>query len=423
MDVNTMSEYAFYGKNGFKYGVDKITSDALVFHKRNILQLLKEIKGIDVDESYFINDDNRYLWRDKLSYFCVYNNKVIGIIFSYFKKSDKSVPFDSVYVHRLVINPEHRNNSVAEHLLKYCMKTYFETIPWLKNISIQVTSNPKNEPALSLYSKIGFTFFGIKKYKNKTDSLLLLQSTNDNPPSKNSKIIHNPRLPSDSIDIRDAKFYFSTSSEEKRKQFSWLFSLYNLNLDFYNISNLLIEPQVDSPTIESEKMLVSHPIKFASRFIKKKPFIVEDTMLFIEEFNKDYDLKPELPGLDTKRWWRQLGNDGVLRLLSRSKKRKTKYVSQIGCYLNAKQYYFGRGELHGIIAQIPCISEESKVNFPKTNPWFFHQIFIPDGFDVPLSLLSASDFTMVDYRRKALENLLNNLHDNIHGDSDQLRLI
>ncbi|WP_379932316.1 non-canonical purine NTP pyrophosphatase [Enterobacter sichuanensis] len=418
-----MSEYAFYGKNGFKYGVDKITSDALAFHKRNILQLLKEIKGIDVDESYFINDDNRYLWREQLSYFCVYNNKIIGVIFSYFKKSDDNVPFDSVYVHRLVINPEHRNNSVAEHLLQYCIKTYFETIPWLKNISIQVTSNPKNEPAISLYSKIGFTFFGIKKYKNKTDSLLLLQSTNDNHSSNNSNIIHNPRLPSESIDIRDAKFYFSTSSEEKRKQFSWLFSLYNLNLDFYNISNLLIEPQVDSPTIESEKMLVSHPIKFASRFIKKKPFIVEDTMLFIEEFNQDYDLKPELPGLDTKRWWRQLGNDGVLRLLSRSKKRKAKYVSQIGCYLNAKQYYFGRGELHGVIAQIPRISEESKVNFPKTNPWFFHQIFIPDGYDVPLSLLSASDFTMIDYRRKALENLLNNLHDNIHGDSEQLRLI
>ncbi|HIE9848985.1 TPA: non-canonical purine NTP pyrophosphatase [Klebsiella quasipneumoniae subsp. quasipneumoniae] len=423
MDVNTMSEYAFYGKNGFKYGVDKITSDALAFHKRNILQLLKEIKGIDVDESYFINDDNRYLWRDQLSYFCVYNNKIIGVIFSYFKKSDDNVPFDSVYVHRLVINPEHRNNSVAEHLLQYCIKTYFETIPWLKNISIQVTSNPKNEPAISLYSKIGFTFFGIKKYKNKTDSLLLLQSSNDNHSSNNSNIIHNPRLPSESIDIRDAKFYFSTSSEEKRKQFSWLFSLYNLNLDFYNISNLLIEPQVDSPTIESEKMLVSHPIKFASRFIKKKPFIVEDTMLFIEEFNQDYDLKPELPGLDTKRWWRQLGNDGVLRLLSQSKKRKAKYVSQIGCYLNAKQYYFGRGELHGVIAQIPRISEESKVNFPKTNPWFFHQIFIPDGYDVPLSLLSASDFTMIDYRRKALENLLKNLHDNIHGDSEQLRLI
>lgn len=418
-----MSEYAFYGKNGFKYGVDKITSDALAFHKKNILQLLKEIKGIDVDESYFINDDNRYLWREQLSYFCVYNNKIIGVIFSYFKKSDDNVPFDSVYIHRLVINPEHRNNSVAEHLLQYCIKTYFETIPWLKNISIQVTSNPKNEPAISLYSKIGFTFFGIKKYKNKTDSLLLLQSTDDNHSSNNSNIIHNPRLPSESIDIRDAKFYFSTSSEEKRKQFSWLFSLYNLNLDFYNISNLLIEPQVDSPTIESEKMLVSHPIKFASRFIKKKPFIVEDTMLFIEEFNQDYDLKPELPGLDTKRWWRQLGNDGVLRLLSRSKKRKAKYVSQIGCYLNAKQYYFGRGELHGVIAQIPRISEESKVNFPKTNPWFFHQIFIPDGYDVPLSLLSASDFTMIDYRRKALENLLNNLHDNIHGDSEQLRLI
>jgi len=141
MDVNTMSEYAFYGKNGFKYGVDKITSDALVFHKRNILQLLKEIKGIDVDESYFINDDNRYLWRDKLSYFCVYNNKVIGIIFSYFKKSDKSVPFDSVYVHRLVINPEHRNNSVAEHLLKYCIKTYFETIPFLYKLHLILKTN------------------------------------------------------------------------------------------------------------------------------------------------------------------------------------------------------------------------------------------------------------------------------------------
>ncbi len=419
-----MSENIIYGKNGVQYVINKVTSDTMIIHKHDILELLNEIKGVDSEESYLHDTSNTYPWRNELSYFCFCENKLIGVIFSYFKKSDNNTPFDSVYVHRLVISPEHRNNSVAEKLLKYCIKKYFEQLPWLKNISIQATSNPKNEPALALYKKIGFSHFGIKNYTYKTDELLLLQNV-DNKYVKGtgSQISHNPRIPSENTDMRDAKFYFSTSSEEKRKQFTWLFSLYNLNLDFYDISNLLIEPQIDAPTIESEKMLVSHPIKFASRFIKKKPFIVEDTMLFIEEFNQNYDVNPELPGLDTKRWWRQLGNDGVLKLLSESNKRKAKYVSQIGCYINAKQYYFGRGELSGVIAQIPSISDESIKNFPKTNPWFFHQIFIPDGYNVPLSLLSASDFTMVDYRRKALENLLNNLHDDVHGDSEQLRLI
>ncbi|MGC0878345.1 non-canonical purine NTP pyrophosphatase [Pantoea agglomerans] len=410
------------GKDTNKYSIERISKKFILSYGNAILELLNEIRGISLDKAYLEDTHCLYKWRDELSYFCFDGDKLIAIIFSYYKKSDTHTPFDSVYIHRLVVHPAYRNIGIAQNLLRYCIDRYYDDLPWLQNISIQVTILPKNDAAAMVYKKVGFTSFGQKKYPNKTDDLLLLQRKDKCLIKKDNPAFFNPRIPVDNDDLNRAMFYFSTSSEEKRKQFSWLFSLYNLKLDFYNISNHLVEPQIEDATVESEKKLVSHPIKHASRFIKKKPFIVEDTMLFIERFNKNYDTNPELPGLDTKRWWKQLGNEGVLDLLSNSKMRKAKYVSQIGCFIDAQKYYYGRGELNGTIAQIPMTSEKAESNFPKTNPYFFHQIFIPDGYNEPLSMLSAAEFTMVDYRRKALEDLLENLV-KIKSDDDQLRLL
>lgn len=419
-----MKNNEFLGKNRDRYVIKRLSPDIVKTYQNKILSLLSEIRLTNTDHTYLDDNINLYPYRSELSYACFHDTNMVALLFSYFKKSDTDTPFDSIYIHRFAVEPVHRNNSVATNILNFCIKKYFDDIFWIKNISIQVTTSPMNISARNLYYKSGFFKFGIKEYENKKDELLLLQrNTVRVINSCNDSIIQNPRISAIYGDSNNLKFYFSTSSAKKKEQFSWLFSLYNLSLDFYDISSYLIEPQIDNSDIESEKMLVSHPIKYASRFIKKKPFIVEDTMLFIEEFNKDYDHNPELPGLDTKRWWRQLENDGVLKLLHNSKKRRAKYVSQIGCYIDAKKYYFGRGELHGTIAMTASITDDSINNFPKTNPWFFHQIFIPDGYNVPLSLLTSYEFTKVDYRRKALENLLNNLENNIQLGNEQFSLI
>ena len=55
----------------------------------------------------------------------------------------------------------------------------------------------------------------------------------------------------------------------------------------YNVE--LTEPQIESPDLEEEKKLVSLPLKTISRFILNEnvPFTIEDTMLFVEFFNRN----------------------------------------------------------------------------------------------------------------------------------------
>lgn len=422
-----MSVNYFDGRDNAAYRIESLDKKCALKYQAKLLELLGEINGIVTEADYFLSDAE-YRWRWDLSYCCFYREEPVALIVSYYKLADQYTPFDSVYIHRLVTSKEHRRNGVASALLEHSINSHFNNIDWLHNISLQVTMKPINKEAVGLYEKIGFKHFGEKKYSRKIDSVMLLQRGSFDIKKKevnyeDTKLEYqNPRLGKDGFHDGDIKFYFSTSSEEKRKQFLWLFSLFNLKLDFYNLSEYLIEPQIDSPNTESEQLLVSHPIKNASRFIKKKPFIVEDTMLFVEAFNKDFDHFPELPGLDTKRWWRQFGNEGVLELLRNSTSRRAKYVSQIGCYIDAKNYVYGRAEIEGVIAEEALTSEESEANFPKTNPWFFHQIFIPKGYDRPLSLLSAIEFNICDYRRKALMNLLSNMSDNNLKTNAQLKL-
>jgi inosine/xanthosine triphosphate pyrophosphatase family protein/ribosomal protein S18 acetylase RimI-like enzyme len=389
--------------------------------KKNYLKLINDIENVDTDNKYFSNDNQCDFKRKDLSFVICKEKKPVCLLIAYYKLSGDQLPMDTVYIHRLVTDSEHRRNGLAERILNYAIEYYFKNISWLQNISIQVTSAPMNVPAINLYNKLGFKLFGEKKYHNKIDKILVYRRVQSTPIKKEEKdIFNNPRLFDEKTGRNlDLTFYFSTSSEEKKKQFSWLFSLYNLKLEFYDPPAELIEPQVDNIPGQSLELLVRYPIKNVSRFIKKMPFFVEDTSLFIEEFNADFDNAPELPGLDTKRWWRQLKNEGVLKLLRDSKKRRAKYVSQIGCYFGKGIYVVGKSETNGHIAYEAKSSDYSELKFPRTNPWFFHQIFIPNGYEKPLSLLDQQEFTINDYRRKALEDLLNNISENILKSGNQ----
>ena len=150
---------------------------------------------------------------------------------------------------------------------------------------------------------------------------------------------------------------------------------------------------------------MSFPLKLASRFITSTPCIIEDTMLFIEYFNRNGGTW-ELPGLDTKRWLRQLGLNGLLDIMGNTSKRKARFVSQTGAYLKSNKYFYGRGETFGRIA-----FERAYINDKKygTYPCFFHLLFIPDGSNKTLAEMDMFEYAQFDYMRKSIVQLIRNI--------------
>lgn len=201
--------------------------------------------------------------------------------------------------------------------------------------------------------------------------------------------------------------YFATSSEIKLKQYSQIFSDFGYEISQgMVINNTLIEPQFDVDSEEGITSLVSHPLRLAARFISKNkqiPYIIEDTMLLIEPLSKGFVLDAGLPGADTKNWWINLGTEGLLELMKNHTNRKAKFICQIGAYLGPGNYLFASASVEGEIMQNAVISEIAEKEFPRSNPYFFHQIFKPLGSNKGMGEMNANEFKRFDYRKKCAE--------------------
>lgn len=200
--------------------------------------------------------------------------------------------------------------------------------------------------------------------------------------------------------------YLHTSSDEKQQQYGHLFG--ELDLDVHPAAAVPAkrEPQVDGCGVEAERILVTRPLDEVAGIVERDglyPFVVEDTMLFIEHFNSDYAGEKILPGPDTKRWWRALGAGGVLELMGDTARRRAQYVCQIGVLLGPGDRRCFRAEVDGSIARRvhpPASSEDPPGDFPRNT--FFHSIFIPDGAAETLAALDQDAFLRHDYRRRCL---------------------
>jgi inosine/xanthosine triphosphate pyrophosphatase family protein len=203
--------------------------------------------------------------------------------------------------------------------------------------------------------------------------------------------------------------YFGSRSDKKLQQYGYLLRCFGAKLSQAKTLAPLTEPQVEGDGRDSEQALVSEPLKLFSRFTerdKSYPFVVEDTMLFIEHFNEDFKRRPILPGPDTKRWWAALGIDGVLRTMKGSKRRSAIYVCQLGANLAGGTYRYYRAEVQGQIALASRSSPLAEASFPYANPTFFHKIFVPDGSSRTLAEMEPSEFRLYDYRRKCLRDAI-----------------
>lgn len=418
----------FSGRDGREYSIQSLTKSYFSKHATVLTSLhgLIPYVGDKLDDMAKDNDDNNrqlFIYKWNISVAVEHNGRPVGFLIAYVRDYSERHPFRSVYIHRMAVARSHQRNFVGCHTLASAVSLYFEALPWLLTITLQTNDETANAAVLNFYRRFGFNHAYRVEYPDKIDSLMDLERTNSmgpgamipgfdplrvpaRPPALNR--LPNPFDQPSTLDSRVV--YFGTTSREKLTQYRFLGRSYGLRLQRLQHNLSLTEPQIETqggPSAESA--LVAAPLKLFSRFAAKTivfPIMVEDTMLFIEHFNKDYANHLILPGPDTKRWWFALGAEGVLRLLGKSKRRAAKYVCQIGINSAPGQYAYFRSELAGRISDATHVAADSEINFPYTNPTFFHSIFIPDGSERCLAEMDANEFLAHDYRRACFSQTL-----------------
>lgn len=407
--------YTFVSTTNEEITVEKLSYSFCECHSNELLQIINIIPYVKWTKDDLMSQSEDY-YKDKWNYSYVIRCKetIIGVIIAYFRMADKRHIFDSLYIHRFAIEAKYQNMGIGTTVLKYFIQNAYTEIPWLLNISLQTNDETKNEYVIKLYRKIGFKDMYKVRYPDKVDIVFLLERKWYKPYFKtvtrnNTIFLQHPRL---NILIENDKsrpalpiVYFSSTNTRKKEIVEFIFHNYNIEVSFVTLPIELTEPQVEKADVENERKLVSFPLKIASRFITSKPCIIEDTMLFIEYFNRNGNAW-ELPGLDTKRWLRQLGLDGLLEIMGHTSKRKARFVSQTGAYLKSDEYYYGRGETFGRIAIEKANGIDHKYG---TYPYYFHLLFIPDGSNKTLSEMDMFEYAQFDYMRKSIVQLISNI--------------
>ena len=412
-------KYSFNAGCKGKITIEQLTQKICSEHTYELLNLINMIPHIQWGKSDLLSQE-KDLYNNKWEYSYALKNEhdeIIGVLIAYFRISDEKHIFDSLYLHRLAIAPEYQNNGIGTIAVKYFVTKAFKEIPWLLNISAQTNNDSGNANVIQFYKNLGFSEMYEVSYPDKTDVLFLIERRNFD--LKNSMHIEfnplnlrHPRLnmfvnASEKINVLPV-IYFSSTNQKKKEIVQFIFHNYNIEVTFLKPPVDLTEPQIESSEPAEERKLVSLPLKAISRFIDNVPYTIEDTMLFIEYFNRN-GTQWELPGLDTKRWLRQIGLDGLLDIMGGTDKRKARFVSQTGAYVKANEYRFGRAETTGIIAL-----KKSQIVQPLygTYPYFFHLLFIPDGANKTLAEMDMHEYAQYDYMRKSIVQLIQQLNSN-----------
>jgi inosine/xanthosine triphosphate pyrophosphatase family protein len=308
---------------------------------------------------------------------------------------------------------------VGTTLLSAALDIFFAAVPALLTVTVQTNDSHENHHVIRIYKQLGFKHCCWVKYHNKVDSLMelhRLQWAADRESHRLSGGINSEALRAYvrvgviSLSNYDGKMpapvvYLGSGSKEKREQYAMLFRQYGLLLRSLPTSISLPEPQIDGSGTAVESELVAFPLRASSRFIASSnsyPVVIDDTMLFVEAFNRSYSNCRLLPGPDTKRWWAALGADGLLGLLGNSSRRSAHYVCQLGVHYAPGEYESFRYELPGRISYEARSTRDAIDQFPRSNATFFHVLFIPDGSERTLGEMEPEEFIRYDYRRHCL---------------------
>jgi len=212
---------------------------------------------------------------------------------------------------------------------------------------------------------------------------------------------------------------FITSNQTKLAHIRHLCKGYDVNIlqhkkFFYN------KKGYEEPRIYDRDKLLEESIKDAIERWRKnvssygeKLFFIEDTSVRIDALSDSYN---EVPGVDIK-YWMQSHNFAQLdtELKKKENNRKVSVSSHIVLFLTdelkkkektEKDYFIFKSISHGsIVHEEQCFG--TQILYPWLDNKTFNKWFVPDGFDLPISMLDILDAEKSDFRKDAFEQMLN----------------
>lgn len=140
-------------------------------------------------------------------------------------------------------------------------------------------------------------------------------------------------------------------------------------------------------------------------------FFIEDTSVRIDALSDDYN---EVPGVDVK-YWMQSHNFAQLdaELKKKGNNRRVSVSSHIILFLTNELKKKLKTEKDHIVfkssSQGTVVQKEQKIDTQILYPWLdnktFNKWFVPDGFDVPISMLDITEADKSDFRKEAFEQM------------------
>jgi inosine/xanthosine triphosphate pyrophosphatase family protein len=210
--------------------------------------------------------------------------------------------------------------------------------------------------------------------------------------------------------------YFGTTSNVKFAQFRYIFSKKNIDVEPVSLCTEITEPQADIGTdsgVNFFEFIVKYPLLANALHINNRnkvspciPFMLEDTMMFVDEFSKNSSKGIGLPGADTKNWWKMFRSKKLLDLMRCTSNRRACLVSCIGLYVGTKDIFYGLGITQGEISLEEKESPQAYSDLPASNPYYFHSIFVPQGASKTLAEMGGEEFCLYDYRHKSVNDLM-----------------
>lgn len=172
------------------------------------------------------------------------------------------------------------------------------------------------------------------------------------------------------------------------------------------------------PRIYDRKVLLEESIKDAiKRWQKnvsssgKRLFFIEDTSVRIEALS---DEKNEIPGVDIKYWMQEYNFKRLdEELRKKGNNRNVTVSSHIILFLSDEIKLASQSEKDYIIfsstSNGTIVKEEQSFETQILYPWLdnktFNKWFVPNGFEVPISMLDIFDADKVDFRKGAFDQM------------------
>lgn len=216
---------------------------------------------------------------------------------------------------------------------------------------------------------------------------------------------------------------FVTSNQTKLAHARYLCRNYQVNILHYKkffYGKGYIEPRVDDRTI-----LLSESFKDAVRRWKKyvterdnRLFFIEDTSVKIDALSDDNN---EVPGVNVKFWMKETNFEALdSELRKRGNNRRCSVTSHVMLFLtddlrkklkNSEGYILFKSTANGVVTK-----KEHHIKTQMLYPWLdsktFNKWFVPEGYDLPVSMLNIKEADAGDFRKGAFEQMLDFLAKN-----------